>query len=101
MRYFGVFYHLSLVLECCSRSFAQTINFIVMATNEYQMPAIYRKLEQKLVREEVYRNRKISFASLCAELCVSPKIMDRLLLQELGMTGRQLIRAYRISSGSF
>lgn len=69
-----------------------------MATNEHQLLATYRKLERKLVREEVYKNRKVSFASLCAELGVSPKIMDRLLLQELGMTGRQLMRSFRIST---
>ncbi len=72
-----------------------------MATNEYQMLATYRKLGQKLVREKIYRDRKISFASICRELGVSSKSMDELLLQELGMTGRQLMRAFRISSGSF
>ncbi len=69
-----------------------------MAINDYQLLKAYREFERLLVKDEVYKDKRTSYPSICKELGVPPKSMDALLLQELGMTGRQLIRSFRISS---
>ncbi len=69
-----------------------------MATDNYQLSTAYRKLGLKLAKEEIYRDRKVSFRSLCRELGVTTKSMDELLILELGMTGKELIASYRAAS---
>ncbi len=69
-----------------------------MAINDYRLLKAYREFEKKLVQEEIFKDKRVSYPSICKELGVPPKSMDALLLQELGMTGRQLIRSFRISS---
>lgn len=55
----------------------------------------YEKFSRLLLDEKLYRNPKISFASICERIGADKDALGLLVEREMGMTADELIEAYR------
>lgn len=58
---------------------------------EAQYAEFYRLLEE----EKVYRDRTLCFVDICQKIGTDPIVMNALLLDELGMSGEEVLSRYR------
>ena len=50
---------------------------------------------EAFVRTAVISRKRISYYMICRRLGISRKALDEIVQRELGMSGRELLRAYR------
>lgn len=55
----------------------------------------YGEFGRMMLADELYRDSSISFGDVCARLGVGAGELDRLVFAEMGLTGQQLMDAYR------
>lgn len=55
----------------------------------------YEAFGRMMVEEEVYREETLTFDDVCRRIGIEPGALVRLIFSEMGMTGRQLMEAYR------
>lgn len=55
----------------------------------------YEAFGRMMVEEEVYREETLTFDDVCRRIGVETGALERLIFSEMGMTGRQLMGAYR------
>ena len=55
----------------------------------------YEAFGRMMVEEEVYREETLTFDDVCRRIGIETGSLERLIFSEMGMTGRQLMEAYR------
>lgn len=55
----------------------------------------YEAFGRMVAEEEVYREATLTFEDVCRRIGIETGVLDRLIFSEMGMTGRQLMAAYR------
>mgnify|MGYP000798537875 FL=1 len=55
----------------------------------------YEAFGRMVTAEEVYREETLTFEDVCRRIGIETGALDRLIFSEMGMTGRQLMAAYR------
>lgn len=55
----------------------------------------YEAFGRMVAAEEVYREETLTFEDVCHRIGIETGALDRLIFSEMGMTGRQLMAAYR------
>lgn len=55
----------------------------------------YEAFGRMVAEEEVYREATLTFEDVCRRIGIETGALDRLIFSEMGMTGRQLMAAYR------
>lgn len=55
----------------------------------------YEAFGRMVTAEEVYREETLTFEDVCRRIGIETGVLDRLIFSEMGMTGRQLMAAYR------
>ena len=68
-------------------------NLQIMDTKE--LMKLYGDLERELCVARAYEDPALDFEMLCRRIGAPPRLMDRLLWQELGTDGAGLIESYR------
>lgn len=58
----------------------------------------FLRFERLMDNEKVYLDPDVSFHTICRRLAVSPSSLDEILIQELGMSGDELVDSYRPDS---
>lgn len=48
-----------------------------------------------MAEEEIYADPKVDFQSVCTRIGCSPEALDEMIIREMGMTGTELMEAYR------
>ena len=56
---------------------------------------IYKEFCVMMTEDRIYENPEVGFGDICRELGVEPSVLDRLLQDELGYTGAELLEEYR------
>lgn len=55
----------------------------------------YEAFGRMVAEEEVYREETLTFDDVCRRIGIETGALERLIFSEMGMTGRQLMEAYR------
>lgn len=55
----------------------------------------YEAFGRMMAEEEVYMEATLTFEDVCRRIGIETGALDRLIFSEMGMTGRQLLAAYR------
>ena len=62
---------------------------------DQELERAYASFGKMMAEDEVYRNPALTFEEICRRIGIPVGRLDRYIYSEMGMTGRQLMEAYR------
>lgn len=55
----------------------------------------YAEFSAMMLGDRIYEDPRVSYEDICAALRVSPSCLDRILVRELGMKGREILYSFQ------
>ena len=64
-----------------------------------QLTEKYELFGRLMTEDKVYQDPSLGYRALCRMIGIKPRMLDRLLMKELGVKGKDLFGIYRRESG--
>lgn len=82
-------------MNCTTFFFPSIVAFFLSYRKLCRMIEAYEKMEKLLLEEHVYLKPGMDFGKLCSRIGADPQDLDRLVQEELGMSGDELMETFR------